>query len=409
MSASDWRERTRQQAARVAERCSSSGGSANAAEAPSGHARKPPHTAFCIVGSARSFATPLVLTMLRHNLYGALGAASSSRFFLQLKQLDSNKPHITGSTSFSQHNETTVSSLLAALETPWLHRVTAEALIVDGEGASNATASGTDGRVVLPDDALWRQYRATRCKMSDYLMQSNNQERMLLHHLGLGWCRAAIGRYETRTGRAFDLVVYSRPDLVWWNPILPWCELRWQHQIIACHEPGCDMAWIAPRHAGELLMQTAEQHRDCTEFACCSTSERLLWHAQALAVKQFGVSVNKTVGTALFHSQDAYNGRGAILRAAKQPASLLRFVRGVCQLAFDRAFAPDAKVDRHTKDAFRFIPNRGLPIATIASLRRTLNDSQADCRQALTWVGAARGADACVGGLRLAGASLPCG
>ena len=89
--------------------------------------------------------------------------------------------------------------------------------------------------------------------MSEYLRAGNNQERMILHHLGPSWCASAIARYEARSGRAFDLVVYARPDLVWWQPVVPWCELRWREQIIACHEPGCDMAWIAPRRAAEHI------------------------------------------------------------------------------------------------------------------------------------------------------------
>ena len=146
------------------------------------------------------------------------------------------------------------------------------------------------------------------------------------------------------------------------------------------------MAWIAPRRAGEILMSTAELHRDCADSTCCSTSERLLWAAQAKALRLHGVAVNRSVGKALFHNQDTHNGGASVARAAQQPASLLRFVHGVCQLAFDRAFAPGAKEDRHSKDAFRFIPARGLPISTIASLRRALNESSRTCRQALTWV-----------------------
>ena len=386
----DWETAARAAASPVIARCTES-------------TARAPRIAYCVAGAARSFATPLVLTMLRHNLYRVLGGdAEGSRFFLQLKQLDSDKL-VTGvmrsSTSFRRHNETTLAHLLAALATPWLRAATGEAVVVDGSGAS--TATGRAEQPVAPsDDQLWRQFRATQCNatarahgatrcchMGEYLRAGNNQERMILHHLGPSWCASAIARYEARSGRAFDLVVYARPDLVWWQPVVPWCELRWREQIIACHEPGCDMAWIAPRRAAEVLMSTAELHRDCGVDTCCSTSERLLWLAEAKALRLHGLTANHRLGKALFHSQDTHNGQGALQRAAGQTASLLRSVHGVCKLAFDRAFAADARVDRHSKDAFRFIPQRGLPIATIASLRRVVNDSVKACRQALAWVG----------------------
>ena len=391
----DWKHRTRTRAESTAARCS-----ANAANAP--------RVAFCVAGAARSFATPLVLHMLRHNLYGALAGAPGSKLFLQLKQLDSDKRRedVGGQPTsiFSQHNETTVAHLLAALATPWLRAATGEAVIVDGNGAylggTALPSSGTGGAaasVVAPEYKLWQQYRATRCASdassttrcchaSGYMRSGNNEERMLLHHLGLAWCRGTIARYEQAAGSAFDMVVYSRPDLVWWKPILPWCELQWRRQIIACREPGCDMSWLAPRQAADVLMRTAEIHRDCAKNACCSTSEYLLWLAQAEATRKLGVSVNMSIGKALLYNQDAYNGPKALSLAAQQPTSLLRSVKSVCRLAFDRAFAPGAKVERHTKDAFKYIPYRGLPISTIASLRRLMNNSRGACEVALAWV-----------------------
>ena len=392
-SCMDWEAKTRSNAESASARCDD-----RAAEAP--------RVAFCVTGAARSFATPLVLTMLRHNLFGALGAAEGSRFFLQLKRYDSDKLSVKSSTNFPRHNETTVAHLRGALATPWLHRVTAEAIIVDGSGATSIDATGSDERemqhqgghhstvIAASRDQLWQQYRASQCtaagpapccEVGDYLREANNQERMLLHHLGIGWCRASISRYESRSGRAFDMVVYTRPDLVWWKPMLPWCELPWRTQIIACNEPGCDMAWIAPRQASTLLMSTAEQHRDCREPACCANSERLLRHAQARASSLLGVTVNTTIGNALLHSQDRHNGPGAIKKAADQPASLLRYVNGVCRIAFRPAFSEDALPNRSTKDAFKWIPQRGLPISTIASLRRTMDENESACMSALEW------------------------
>ena len=52
-----------------------------------------PRIAFCIAGAARSFATPLVLRMLRTHFIDALagGNLASSRIFLMLKTGDSPK------------------------------------------------------------------------------------------------------------------------------------------------------------------------------------------------------------------------------------------------------------------------------------------------------------------------------
>ena len=71
--------------------------------------------------------------------------------------------------------------------------------------------------------------------------------------------------------------------------------------------------------------------------------------------------------------------------------SPLRFVQRVCELAFDYAFAHSqlnisAVVNRHTKDAHLFFPRRGLPIATIANLRLTLNQNATECARMLAFI-----------------------
>ena len=55
-----------------------------------------PRTAFCIAGSARSFATPLVLRLLRAHLVEPLGGSrASTRLFFLLKTGDSPKVRAT--------------------------------------------------------------------------------------------------------------------------------------------------------------------------------------------------------------------------------------------------------------------------------------------------------------------------
>jgi hypothetical protein len=39
-----------------------------------------------------------------------------------------------------------------------------------------------------------------------------------------------VSRLET----AFEMVVFARPDLVWWAPLLAWCEFAWRNEMLAC-------------------------------------------------------------------------------------------------------------------------------------------------------------------------------
>ena len=364
----------------------------------------PPRIAFCIGGAARSFATPLVLTLLRHNLVAALGGSNESRLFLQLKAVDSDKLQMSGTTSFWKHNESTMANLAAALEAPWLGSLVGEAMLLDGNGApAEPKGEARQELVVSPNAEVWRHFRARSCSVNatvqpcchrdPYLDQGNNEERLLLHHLSLLWCRGAIERYEMTAGEAFDLVVYSRPDLVWWKPILPWCAWPSERSMLACTEPGCDMAYVAPRLHMERLFTTALQHRDCDStsfrtrvYSCCSTSEFLTRHATR------AVGNRSAIPIAAEHSHFLATRDSEPMEVARLATiSPLRFVRSVCELAFDYAFAhsqPNVSniVNRHTKDAHQFIPQRGLSIATIANLRLTLSQSATECVRMLTFV-----------------------
>ena len=60
------------------------------------------------------------------------------------------------------------------------------------------------------------------------------------------WCAGAVERYEAQQATRFSLVVFTRPDLVWWQPFKPWCSWP-QGAVLTCESPGCDVAWAAPR------------------------------------------------------------------------------------------------------------------------------------------------------------------
>ena len=206
-----------------------------------------------------------------------------------------------------------------------------------------------------------------------------------MQHLSLLWCRGAIVRHEASSKRSFDLVVYARPDLVWWKPTLPWCAWPSSREMLACRDNGCDMTWIAPRSQMERLMSTALMHRDCSRTLepssgggrCCHNSEALMTYARR------GIPI-ATAASRFMATRDAE----PLWSGLKAHVSLLRYVKDVCRLAFNPAFHP-SKVEPKSlaeTNAQRFIPMRGLPIATIVNLRNVINQSVSECHRVLRFV-----------------------
>lgn len=260
-----------------------------------------PAVAFCIAGAARSFATPLVQTHLQHNLISSFGGSiTNSRVFLHLKLLDSGKTVRTAGQSFGQHRENTLSSILAALQQPWLRARTAEAILLNGSGSVPTDMRGctsvSAACIAQTSTDMWRDYRVRACCSGlnvsccvGFRTDGNNEERLVLAHLGIGWCGEAIRRYEWQGSMRFDVVVFARPDAVWIRPVPSWCEWPWLRSILACDGPTCDMAWVVPRAHFDRYSQQHEIHRDCplppvtnnhhdreSRHVCCTTSEHLL-------------------------------------------------------------------------------------------------------------------------------------
>ena len=229
----------------------------------------PPAIAFCIAGAARTFGTPLVQSHLQRNLVDALGGSDASRLFLLLKTLDSSKLAAQGglgAVSFKQHvGEATVDGLRATLRLPWLAPRIGEAVIVNGSG-SYTHGDPTDGDCNRPpycvaqaSSTAWQQYRMQACAAPavqdsaaynksccrvsiSNAQRRNDEERMLMQAMGVAWCAAAAERHEARHAPArFGLVVFARPDLVWWQPFKPWCSWP-SHVVLSCEAPGCDAA-----------------------------------------------------------------------------------------------------------------------------------------------------------------------
>mmetsp|Transcript_29095 Transcript_29095/g.61134 ORF Transcript_29095/g.61134 Transcript_29095/m.61134 type:complete len:417 (+) Transcript_29095:170-1420(+) len=283
-------------------------------------ATPPPRVAVCIAGAARAMATPLVLASLRHHLlhplFGADGLTNGSRVFMQLKAEDSEKQRTNSSSnekSFSSYRENVTKVWHAIHDAAWQEGwlPLEEAVIITGKNSvviDRAVAKEVSDQIALVtgDAALWKSYRATVCadpedaaggkccQADGHTTETNNEQRLLLNHLGLKWCAGAILRSEARRGQQYDVVMYQRPDLVWWKPMHPHCAWNWRTELLSCDFPACDMAWVAPRHYAMTLLNQAEIHRDCTwqkpqkrpnsflgRHDCCSSSEYLLFHARS--------------------------------------------------------------------------------------------------------------------------------
>ena len=317
-----------------------------------------PAVAYCIAGSARTFATTLVLTHLRLNLVNALSGSSGSRLFLYLKSSDSIK--WSGSASAANvhflNNEAPSSLILdQSLRQDWIATMLGSATIVNGSGAhvdvqddhgDTSLADLVKPRIVPSDSTAWQSYRLHACSLNEtaeqrgafdvqhsccngYVQQGNNEERQIHQQLGVSWCGRAIPRYEQAAGVRFGLLVVTRPDIVWWRPLAPWCAWEWNVKMVSCRTAGCDMAWIAPRNYLKQLTDQHVVHRDCAqlraplrlESSCCSTSERLLWHVQR------GIPV-----TSQPNLQKAIRPGWAM--------NLLRRTYGVCEAALSQVLDP---------------------------------------------------------------------
>ena len=288
-----------------------------------------------------------------------------------------------------------MAALQAVLTESWLRPLIASAAIINGSGAyvDMGEREGDGVSFVDADPTAWRRFRATRCssnttllqnssqlsccRMAGYLQEGNNEERLIHQHLGLRWCKHAIERYE-RSHLAFELIVFARPDLVWWQPLPPWCSWDWSVRMLSCDRPGCDMAWVAPRRYMTRLLGQAELHRDCNLrsapphganrarnvrdiASCCSTSEWLLWYAQSaraggLVAPPAGVGVKTNQG-----------GAGAIpverhyaLEPSRSHFTILREASHACEKSLS---------DSYEKHALLLQQRHGLSIATARRLR----------------------------------------
>ena len=365
-----------------------------AASACKNETRVAPTVAFCIAGSARTFATPVVTTHLHNNLIVALtGDVARARLFLHLKLNDSEKMMGLAGQRFHSHKETSFLSIMAALKLPWMSAHVGELVLLNGSGSyagPGCTAVTDDGScIVQPSAVAWKRYRTRACSLAQrqlrnlsgdtspmpcctpqnhFIATGNNEERLLLSHLGIGWCGARIPLYEEAHAMRFDMVVYTRPDAVWWQPVVPWCKWRWWDEMIHCDGPGCDMAWMVPRTHFDRLSRQHVMHRDCParpntrgRHVCCTTSEHLLsfarTHQNATHVLPPGQHLRPS------------SASGKTLKNI----NALRSVKGVCEIVLHPVLS--AKHGGKPSNAagvfaFRHEHNSGITVQTIVRLRR---------------------------------------
>mmetsp|Transcript_5385 Transcript_5385/g.10229 ORF Transcript_5385/g.10229 Transcript_5385/m.10229 type:complete len:402 (+) Transcript_5385:662-1867(+) len=263
--------------------------SARCANATSHKEGAGPLTALCVVGSARSFTSPLVFGGYSNNLVRGLGG--TARIFIMIKSTDSTKKGLGPKNTITKTHFAPAEEVKEELEkafatAPWMVPLLAEVVVLNGSGSpkqieflSGEGISGqTKVRIVPSDDGAWLQYVAKNCSRAPFLNFGSNEERLIKDGLSHSWCSEAILREEERMGGQFDRIVYTRPDVFYSKPMKPWCELP-PNQMISCDGLSCDKFWIAPRKFLPILNMSLF-HRDCSKQECCSYNEALFTYVK---------------------------------------------------------------------------------------------------------------------------------
>ena len=239
-----------------------------------------PAVAICIAGAARTFATPLLFEHHYHNFVRQLvpdhAARQGSRVFVYLKTADSGKvfnpSELTGllkhATNMPAEN-TEAEPIFAALETGWLRRLLAEAVIINGsgsyvgEGWLAGEPGGPEAAIRQGNESLEEAIRpkAHKCKAAETDLKLRPAAPIAL---SAAWCGAAIARHEHRVQRNFNFVAFARPDLLFQVPVPPLCTWPYIDKVLACtFMGGSDGFWAAPRQYADQLFGVISDFSKC--------------------------------------------------------------------------------------------------------------------------------------------------
>jgi hypothetical protein len=192
------------------------------------HARyPPPSAALLLVGNARALPWPNVYHALRRNLVESYGAFSAIFAYIKVES-EREKPGTSLRTD-ANWTATDVHRALDALSkagVPIVRSVVRNTTKSEhpskcpAHPSSPAHAKHYAGQM----EAHWEGYRM-------------------------------LTRHERQTGLEFDVVVKARPDLMWLQPVQPWCSFERTTAYLA-HEQPADWFFMLPRKAAARTLHT---------------------------------------------------------------------------------------------------------------------------------------------------------
>ena len=266
-----------------------------------------PLIAVCVAGAAREFTSDLVFTSFINNVVVAMHG--QARIFMVLKSGDTLKAGMHHVTNPDILREEIAQAF--KYSAPWAIPLLRDVVVLNGSGSppshvnshlfdSSQPFDESQIPILQADGSEWTKYRlapSARCREDQnkqknnggFLNVSTNEERLINSNLGAYRCLQMIRFEERVTGRKFDWVVYTRPDLFLLHPVAPWCTWG-QGKLLVSSNLGNDGLWAVPRIHADTLLNMASLHRDCTEDACCKYNEALLGYA----ARQSVLKVNKS-------------------------------------------------------------------------------------------------------------------
>eukprot|EP00325_Prymnesiales_sp_UTEX-LB-985_P002507 CAMPEP_0174697130 /NCGR_PEP_ID=MMETSP1094-20130205/3079_1 /TAXON_ID=156173 /ORGANISM="Chrysochromulina brevifilum, Strain UTEX LB 985" /LENGTH=264 /DNA_ID=CAMNT_0015894049 /DNA_START=120 /DNA_END=914 /DNA_ORIENTATION=- len=186
----------------------------------------PPRIALLISGGFRALTLPLVYYSFKQNVIDALGTQPTVFMYLKVNQAEP---------SLSQE---AVALMLKVTGIPRKH------VVMLNESAPVKLAE-------CPRYKIWPRGNPT---------DRHHRLEWLVHIVAQLENRAEstklIEEHERRTSKRFHWVFYARPDLLWYEPVRPWCFIsatsRGFTQIISRH----DYAFLLPRELMPVLLQS---------------------------------------------------------------------------------------------------------------------------------------------------------